>query len=194
MKQPYYYALRRLKRSDLHYFMAGFVDGEGSFNVSIVPHPTTRNRWIINPKFQVYQHEKHPEILEIFQDEFQTGSIRKKSGSNVLAYEIASRPTLMEKVIPFFTRYPLATKQEAFERFKTILEMMNRKEHLTDEGFRRIVKIAHAMNQQGKGRKWSEDHILTHIASTESSETTRRTPVGSGDDIVHAPGRPGEAT
>jgi hypothetical protein len=175
MKQRYYHELKRLKGKYLHYFLTGFVDGEGSFNVSIVPHPTARRRWIVNPKFQVYQHEKHPEILEIFQELFRSGTIRKKSGSNVLVFEIASRRTLEEKVIPFFRRYPLATKRDAFEKFKRIIEMMSRKEHLTDEGFRRIVRIAHDMNQQGKGRKWSIDDKLNQSASTESSETTRRT-------------------
>ncbi len=176
MKQNYYYELKRLKGKYLHYFLAGFVDGEGSFNVSIVPHPTARHGWIINTRFQVYQHEKHPEILELFQELFRSGSIRKKSGSNVLVFEIASRPTLEEKVIPFFRRYPLATKREAFEKFRRIIEMMGRKEHLTDEGFRRIVRLAYDMNQQGKGRKWSIDRILNQSTSTESSETTRRIP------------------
>jgi hypothetical protein len=174
-----------LKGKYLNYFLAGFADGEGSFNVSIAPHPTTRNGWVINPKFQVYQHEKHPEPLEMFRRVFHTGSIRKKSGSSVLVFEIASRPALTEKVIPFFQRYPLVTKKDAFQRFKRIVEMMNRNAHHTDAGFRKIVSIAYAMNQEGKGRKWSEDHILNHIASAESSETTRRTPEnGFGDDIV----------
>ncbi len=180
MKQTYYYELKRLKGKNLRYFLAGFTDGEGSFNVSIVPHPTARRRWVINPKFQVYQHEKYPEILEIFKEVFHDGTIRKKSGSNVLVYEIASRKALLEKVIPFFRRYPLATKRAAFERLKRILEMMARNEHQMDEGFRAIVRIAHAMNQQGKGRKWDQDHILNHFVSTESSETKRRIPPGAG--------------
>lgn len=167
--------IRRLKGKERNYFLAGFVDGEGSFNVSIVPHPTTRNRWVINPKFQVYQHEKSGDVLELFRETFHTGAIRKKSGGNVLVYEIASRPTLTEKVIPFFRRYPLATKQEAFQRFATIIDMMNRGEHQAPSGFEHIVRIAHAMNQVGKGRKWAASHILTHLASTESSETIRRT-------------------
>ncbi len=172
--------LRRLKGKYRNYFLAGFVDGEGSFNVSIVPHPSAKYGWIINPKFQVYQHEKYPDVMKIFQETFQAGTIRKKSRSNVLVYEIAGRLTLMDKVIPFFQRYPLLTKRTAFERLRTILAMMGRKEHLTEDGFRKNVSIAHAMNQQGKGRKWSEDHILNHIASTESSETTRRTLFNGG--------------
>ena len=39
----------------LHYYLAGFVDGEGSFSVSIIKHPTQKFGWMINPCFQVYQ-------------------------------------------------------------------------------------------------------------------------------------------
>ena len=186
IKQRYYYDLKRLKRKELHYFLAGFVDGEGSFNVSIVPHPTAKFHLIVNAKFQVYQHEKHPEILEIFQEVFQAGSIHKKSGSNVLVYEIASRKTLQEKVIPFFRSYPLATKREALNGLAHILELMNCGAHKTRNGIIEIIDIAHRMNQQGKGQKWSKDQLIQHMDLTESSETTRRTPVKIGDDIVHA--------
>src|SRR3989338_7937246 len=183
IKQSYYYDLKRLKRKELYYFLAGFVDGEGSFNVSVVPHPSTKFRLIVNPKFQVYQHEKHPEILEIFQEVFQTGSIHKKSGSNVLVYEIASRKTLQEKVIPFFKKYPLATKREALNGLAQIVELMNCGAHKTRIGILEIIDIAHRMNQQGKGQKWSKDQLINHMDLTESSETTRRTPT-NGDDIV----------
>ena len=176
IKQAYYYDLKRLKRKELNYFLAGFVDGEGSFNVSVVPHPTTKLHLIVNAKFQVYQHEKHPEILEIFQEVFQTGSIHKKSGSNVLVYEIASRKTLQEKVIPFFRKYPLATKREALNGLSKIVEMMNQGEHKTRIGILKIIDIAHRMNQQGKGQKWSKDQLIQKMDLTESSETTRRTP------------------
>lgn len=174
MHHAYYDELKRMKRTRLHDFLAGFVDGEGSFNVSFSPIANLRWGWIINPKFQVYQHEHHRDILEIFRDVFQTGTIRKKSGSNVLVYEIADRRSLTEKVIPFFERYPLATKRAAFERFRFIIERMNAKAHLTADGFREIVRIAHRMNAEGKGRKWDEVK-LTALLDAEPSETIRRT-------------------
>ncbi len=38
---------------NLRYYLAGFVDGEGSFSVTIHRHPT-RFGWVIDPIFQVY--------------------------------------------------------------------------------------------------------------------------------------------
>jgi hypothetical protein len=44
--------------------------------------------------------------------------------------------------------YPLITKKRAdFELFKRILELMNRQEHLTQEGLIKIVSIKASMNR-----------------------------------------------
>ena len=153
-------ALRKLKGKYLHYFLAGFVDGEGSFNISFAKHPTTRSRWIINPKFQIYQHQNHRGVLELFQEVLGIGRIDKKSGSDVLSLTVESRQGLKEKVIPFFRRYPLATKMEAFEKFSSIIEMMQKGEHQTQVGFKKIVLLAHSMNAEGRFRIYSPEYIL----------------------------------
>lgn len=171
----------RGKEKALRYYLAGFIDGEGSFSVSIVRHPTQKSGWMINPCFQVYQHETHREILEVCRHVFNTGSIYRKSGTHpVLNFSIDSRRNILEKVIPFFDRYPLIVKHETYRKFRSIVVAMGQQEHFTQEGFRRIVETAFSMNQQGKGRKYSREEILasarhlpTHI-SHESSETTRR--------------------
>jgi len=51
-------------------------------------------------------------------------------------------------VIPFFDKYPLVVKKESYQKFRTIVQMMQQKEHFTREGFTRIVDLAFAMNQQ----------------------------------------------
>jgi hypothetical protein len=74
--------------------------------------------------------------LELAQGTFGSGRISAKSGSpHVLTYEVSSTAILREHVIPFFERYvvPFSCKRETFARFREILEMMNRKEHLRDE-------------------------------------------------------------
>jgi len=152
------------KRKHLYYYLAGFVDGEGSFSVAIIKHPTQKLGWMINPCFQVYQHEKHKAILELFKDVFQTGSIYRKSGTHpVLNFSIDSRKNIVEKVIPFFDRYPLLTKQENYKKFRMIIMMMENKEHFEKEGFKKIVSIAYTMNQQGKGRKNTKEFIFSTL-------------------------------
>ncbi len=156
--------LFRGKRDFLAYYLAGFVDGEGTFCVSIIQHPTQRLGWMINPVFQVYQHEKHKDVLELFKDYFGTGAIYRKSGTHpVMTFSINARKSLLERVIPFFERYPLITKAEEFGRFKQIVRLMERREHWTIEGFQRLVTLAYEMNQQGKGRKHSKEYIFSTL-------------------------------
>lgn len=152
------------KRTLLNYYLAGFVDGEGSFSVVIIKHPTQKFGWMINPCFQVYQHEKHREILELYKEVFGTGSIYRKSGIHpVLNFSIDSRQNLIEKVIPFFDRYPLIVKKETYALFRDILLKMERREHWNPDGFRSIVESAFMMNQQGKGRKHTKEEILSGL-------------------------------
>ncbi len=166
------------KRKLLNYYLSGFVDGEGSFSVSIIRHPTQKIGWMINPCFQVYQHEKHRYLLELFQEIFGTGKIYRKSGIHpVLNFSIDSRRNLIEKVIPFFDRYPLIVKESTYKIFKEIVLALEKKEHFTEEGFKKIVTLAYSMNQQGKGRKYTKEYIFSTLKSNytqESSETIRR--------------------
>ena len=79
------------KRTALFNYIAGFVDGEGSFSVAIIKNPSGKRGWLINPCFQVYQHQNHREILELCQEVFKTGHIYRKSGTHpVLNFSIDS--------------------------------------------------------------------------------------------------------
>ena len=183
-------ALFKGKEKSLHYYLSGFVDGEGSFSVAIIKHPMQKLGWMINPCFQVYQHEKHRDILELFQHVFKTGSIYRKSGIHpVLNFSIDSRRNLIEKIIPFFDKYPLVVKGETYQIFRSIVMAMERKEHITVDGFKRIVDLAYSMNQQGKGRKNTKEFIFSTLSTNnvqESSETIRRSPDDTGHDIVQS--------
>lgn len=166
------------KRTALFNYIAGFVDGEGSFSVAIIKNPSKKGGWLINPCFQVYQHENHREILELCQEVFKTGRIYRKSGTHpVLNFSIDSMRNIKERVIPFFDKYPLITKYDAYQKFREIVLAIDKKEHLTSKGFERLVRIAYSMNQQGKGRKRTLQEILATQPkpASESSETLRRT-------------------
>lgn len=152
------------KEKALKYFLAGFADGESSFSVAIIRHPYQRFGWMINPCFQVYQHEKHREILEVFQFVFNEGIIYRKSGVHpVLNYSINSMRGIQEKVIPFFDKHPLVVKEKTFKTFCAIVKAMAKKEHLTIQGFKRVVDLAYTMNQQGKGRKFTKEEIFATL-------------------------------
>jgi hypothetical protein len=107
-----------------------------------------------------------------------------------LVYEISSTRVLREKVIPFFERYvvPFSCKRETFERFREIIEMMERKEHLSLHGLARIVERAYAMNPQSKGRARLRPlaDVQARILRGHTSDTLFR-----GEEMVQSPRRRG---
>lgn len=157
----------------LGWYLSGFVDGEGSFNVSCKPHPSMKYGWAVDQVFQVYQHKNNVQILEILKNFLHCGRIKPKSPtSNTMVLIVDNRRTIVEKVLPFFDEYRLLSKKKLdFKKFKLILGRMEKKEHLELSGLKEIIKIACSMNQKGKQRKYSEKYILETLA--KSSETAR---------------------
>ena len=153
-------------------WIVGFVDGEGCFCVSIHRNPHVRQTrgWQLHPTFQVYQHNRHRAVLEELQMTFGCGSIRAKGpNSSVSTYAVDSLRELEQKVIPFFERHPLRVKGPDFEAFASIVRAMLRKEHLTSEGFERLVRVAYGMNAVGKQRSRPLEAVMMG-----SSETARQ--------------------
>ncbi len=167
-------------RSDecLGYYIAGFVDGEGSFHVAIQKNPSTRLGWQVIPELHISQHERNIQVLELIRETLQCGYLKPNNRHNLSdrtwVFVVRSRQDLLKKVIPFFERYPLRTsKRQDFEKFATIVRKLAEGAHRTCSGFAEILHIAMSMNSGGAYRKIDITNILTHL---EPSETVRRTP------------------
>lgn len=173
------------KRKQLHQYIAGFVDGEGSFSVAIIRHSFHKTGWMINPVFQVYQHQNYRHVLELCKFVFKTGSIYRKSGIHpVLNFSVDSWRNIIEKIIPFFDKYPLVVKQTDYLKFKTIVVAMQQKEHHRVSGFKRLVSLAHTMNAQGKQRKYSKEYIFSEMHKKLLADTTKN-PQRPTSDSIH---------
>jgi len=96
-------------------YLAGYVDGEGSFHVAIQRNPSTRFGWQLVPEFHVSQNPERASILELLQIHLGCGRIRPnaRSGSRdkALVYVVRNRRDLMTKVIPFFEAHPLLSSK-----------------------------------------------------------------------------------
>jgi hypothetical protein len=161
-------------------WVVGFVDGEGCFCVSVHHNPRCAGRtggWQLHPVFQVTQHQRHRAVLEELLEFFTCGRVRSKGPeSNVAVYAVDSLQALEGVILPFFERYPLVVKQEDFRHFAEIVRSMRRKEHLSATGFERLLRLAYAMNANGKQRARSIEQVLGG-----SSETARQAvPVPTG--------------
>jgi hypothetical protein len=76
----------------------------------------------------------------------EVGNIAEQ-GKGCIQYRVSSLQDLTNVIIPHFDKYPLITQKKAdFELFKRVIELMNRKEHLTPDGLQEIVNIRASIN------------------------------------------------
>src|SRR3989338_1296972 len=139
-------------------WIVGFVDGEGTFSVSINRNPTTNSGWQIFPEFVITQGEKSLPALKEIQQFFDCGKLyvnrrRDNHKENLYRYCVRSLKNLEDKIIPFFTVHKLRTaKKEDFVKFVIILALIKRGQHLRPKGLRRIAEIIQTMNRKKPSR------------------------------------------
>ena len=147
-------------------YIAGFVDGEGSFHVALQKRPDLKFGWQAIPEFHISQNFTSRDVLEEIKNFLACGYIKPNDAAGkrdkTFVYVVRDRSDLTNKIIPFFQKFPLRTaKRGDFEKFKQIVQMMERHHHLTVLGFQEIVRLAFKMNANGKYRKLNLKSILT---------------------------------
>ena len=99
------------------------------------------------PEFVIVQHERDRQILENFKTYFKCGYV-KINNKDRLCYIVRKQAHLVNIIVPFFERHKLKTKKRIdFEKFRQIVYKMEKKEHLTDSGFKEIQKIIKDMRK-----------------------------------------------
>lgn len=156
------------------HYLAGFADGEGSFNISFRPRSDYRQPWKVSLCFNISQRDKV--ILALFKRYLQCGTLRSRK-DGVWYYEVNNLNSIYENVIPFFERFEFlsAKKKRDFSKFVKVAQLMTDEKHLTLEGIKKILEIRREMNDGGK-RRYSEAEILQRFQLGESSEAIRQTP------------------
>lgn len=151
--------------SEIGWYLAGFADGEGSFNVSFRPRTDYSFPWKVSLCFNVSQ--KDEVILALFKRHLKCGTMRQRQ-DGVWYYEVNNLRALEENVIPFFRRYHFlsAKKKRDFSKFRQLAELMKERRHLTLEGVREVLRIRADMNDGGK-RKYSDEDILSRIENPQ---------------------------
>ena len=155
------------------YYLAGFTDGEGSFNVSFRPRPDYVVPWKVSMCFNISQKDKV--ILALCKRYLGCGTLRGRP-DGVWYFEVNNFNAIVENVIPFFERFGFlsAKKKRDFAKFKQIVALIQNGAHLTVDGIREILAIREDMNDGGKRRYKHEDILATLV---KSSETTRQASV-----------------
>jgi hypothetical protein len=163
--------------SDLGHYIAGFSDGEGSFNISFRPRHDYRLPWKISACFNISQKERP--ILDLCQQTFGCGTLRSRP-DGIWYFEVNTLGDILQFVIPFFYLFPFRSekKKKDFSLFCSIVNLLKSRVHHSSDGIQKILDLRRTMNGGGK-RKYSEQQILDRLYK-ESSETIRQTPRSSG--------------
>ena len=128
------------------YYLVGLVDGEGCFCVTFNRHKN--NRIEVRLIFEIELREDDKEILDRVKKTLGCGNIyyldyeRYKRWKPHCKYKVSNLKDITQKVIPFFSRYPLqAKKKKSFEVFSEVASLMLLKKHLTPEGILEIKNL-----------------------------------------------------
>ena len=150
-------SVRTISRKDLSgknlgFFLAGFVEGEGSFNVSLRRKADYKVSWQVVMSFNVSQ--KDQTILKLIQKRLDCGIIKVRKRDGLFSYDATNPTDIIHKVIPFFERYPVlsVSKVKNFSIFCQIARLMERGDHRNSDGLRKILELRETINE-GKGRK-----------------------------------------
>jgi hypothetical protein len=136
------------------FWLGGFVEGEGSINVSCKKNKNDAFGVLIEPEFSVTQHVNGFSMLYTALVVFQAGRITYKSGSNAtLVFTIDNRLTLEEKVIPFFENYVVpygsTEKVRRLDQFKKLLELFKQSAHTNQDTLvNKVLPVWDSMRKQ----------------------------------------------
>ena len=137
-------------------YITGLVDGEGSFTFYI-RNPEDNfyriRRVKAEPRFYLKLIEKDKKILYKLKDYFSCGNVyfqkdKRLNHQNCYRYEVANRKHLEEIIIPFFKKngLKLQSKQNDFEIFCKLMEMIKSGNHLTKNGLQKMYRIKAKMH------------------------------------------------
>lgn len=147
------------------WYLAGFADGEGSFNLSFRPRPDYQIPWKISLCFNVSQRDRV--ILALFKKHLQCGTMRQRKDGEWY-FEVNNFGSIVDNVIPFFNRFGFLSskKKRDFSKFKQLAKLLQEERHLSREGIQEILEIRRGMNDGGK-RRYSDEEILARIENPQ---------------------------
>ena len=127
-------------------WIVGFVDGEGCFHIGINKNQTMKLGVQVLPEFTVVQHQVDVQVLHALKDYFGCGVVRKNHGTR-LCYRVRGQDNLLHKILPFFEKHQLKTRKRVdFAKFRKVILLIQKEEHLSLEGLEKIRQIKATMN------------------------------------------------
>ena len=148
-------------------YLCGFVDGEGCFYVGFGKRTDLPLKWQIITEFHLSQNPGGKNVLETFIKRLGCGYLKPNHPGSLKdktwVLIVKDRKDIKNKLIPFFLEHPLQTiKRLEFLIFKQVIEVIENKQHLNENGFRRIVELVFSL-PRSTNKRYSKDKLLRHL-------------------------------
>lgn len=137
-------------------WIAGFSSGDGSFGIKISSSITTKIGRRIQLRFEIGLNIREKELIKAIAIYFKLGNYKEDDKmsyiyyrNNSVNFQVTKYSNIHDIIIPFFNKYPIqGQKSLDFFDFVKVVNMLKNKEHLTLEGFNKILKIKASMNEE----------------------------------------------
>nr|YP_203338.1 orf279 [Zancudomyces culisetae]AAW49505.1 orf279 [Zancudomyces culisetae] len=126
-----------------NYWLAGFTDSDGSFQIKTIKRNNKKNNYEIRLSYQIDQKTDHilNQIKELF-----SGYLGFRSKLNTYYFQTVSFSSAY-KVIKYLDNYHLlSSKYLNYLKWRKTYLYIQKREHLTLKGIKKIIKIKKTMN------------------------------------------------
>jgi len=142
--------------------VSGFVVGEGCFYVEFGSDKKYKLGYRVRPAFCIEVRYDDKDVLEAVREHLGCGNIynldfgrykgyEQKKWKPHVKYRVSNFEDISRKVVPFFKRYSLfGKKKRSFDLFCEVVNLMEQKAHLGQEGLQRISSIVNELRSLNK--------------------------------------------
>ena len=129
-----YIRLPEQKHELMGEYIAGFVEGEGCFSLSIYKNEKYKKGVQVYPSFTLQVHIIDLPLLKKIRKSLNCGRIYYNDKRKIVNYKVYKRSDLVNKIIPFFDGYQFhGNKKKSFEIFKEVMKIICLNKCLSDE-------------------------------------------------------------
>ena len=136
-------------------FVAGLIDGDGSFNVSFQIKPYRR----VKVNFTVVQESSCRDLLVELIDYFSCGKVYDLP-SAASRYQVENVDLMLSNIIPVLNKTKFNTNKGVYyDIAKEVSKIIKTKGYKTDDSFKEIVELSYDSNKSGKRRHISKEEF-----------------------------------
>nr|AMX22308.1 LAGLIDADG endonuclease [Cryphonectria parasitica] len=140
-------------------FIAGLIDGDGSFNVGFQFKPYRR----VKVNFTVIQESSCKELLSELISYFSCGKVYDLP-SAASRFQVENVDLMLNNIIPILDKAKFNTcKGEKYEIAKKVCGIIQTKGFKSDEALKEIVELSYNSNKSGRSRKITKEEFLEKL-------------------------------